>query len=48
MSDLTHVDNMAAALKAFDEGTPVEIGECDIPKSGMLVRALSSGVVDRV
>ena len=42
------VRDLAAALKAHYEGTPVEIWECDIPESGMLVHSLLSDAVDRV
>jgi len=42
------VRDLAAALKAHYQGTPVEIWECDIPESGMLVHSIVSGVIDRV
>jgi fucokinase len=45
---ITAVRDLAAALKAHYEGTPVEIWECDIPESGMLVQSMTSGMVDRV
>jgi fucokinase len=42
------VRDLAAALKAHYDGTPVEIWDCDIPEAGMLVHALTPGAVDRV
>ncbi len=45
---ISAVRDLAAALKAHYEGTPVEIWECDIPDSGMLVQSQLSDAVDRV
>jgi fucokinase len=42
------VRDLASALKAHYEGTPVEIWDSAIPEAGMLVQALPSGVADRV
>jgi fucokinase len=45
---ITAVRNLAAALRAHYHDTPVEIWDCDIPESGMLVHSLLSDAVDRV
>jgi fucokinase len=45
---ITAVRDLAAALKAHYEGTPVEIWVCAIPEAGMLVQATAAGAVDRV
>jgi fucokinase len=42
------VRDLAAALKAHYDGTPVEIWDCAVPEAGMLVHALTPGAVDRV
>jgi fucokinase len=42
------VRDLAAALRAQYEGTPVEIWECDIPDAGMLVEMQIADAVDRV
>ncbi len=42
------VRDLAAALQAHYDGTPVEIWDCAVPEAGMLVHALTPGAVDRV
>ena len=42
------VRDLAAALTAHYEGTPVEIWECAIPEAGMLVQSRASAQLDRV
>jgi fucokinase len=42
------VRDLAAALQAHYEGTPVEIWDCAISEAGMLVQSLTADVVDRV
>jgi fucokinase len=42
------VRDLASALKAHYEGTPVEIWDSTLPEAGMLVQAPLSGVADRV